>query len=133
MTCRTPWRWSRPCAGALLALLAGAFAPAPAHAGCGTPRGTWHGPDVMPAQAAPLPAGAPATPGKGAPCRGPGCSQGPSQPLTVPVAPPRAPGQDFACVSPRPPFTGPDSSPRWRDDTLRLPAPHPSDVYHPPR
>lgn len=133
MTCRTPWRWSRPCAAALLALLAGAFAPEPAHAGCGTPRGTWHGPDVMPDKAATLPAGAPATPAPGTPCRGPGCSQGPSQPLTVPVAPPRAPVQGSACVSPRPPFAGPDSSPHRHGDTLRLPPPHPSDVYHPPR
>src|SRR6516164_2236616 len=126
MTCRTRWRWPRPCAAALLALLAGASAPAPAHAGCGTPRGLFHGPEVMPAHS-------PAAPAQGAPCRGPGCSQGPAQPLTVPVTTPSAPGHDLACVTPRLPLAGLDSSPRHCDSAPLLPPPHHADVYHPPR
>ncbi|HZY83503.1 MAG TPA: hypothetical protein VFE78_01620 [Gemmataceae bacterium] len=133
MTCRTPWRWSRPYAGALLALLAAAFAPSPAHAGCGTPRGPYHGSGVMPAQAPALPADAPAAPGEGTPCHGQGCSQGPSQPLTVPVAPPSAAGQDLACATPRPPLAGPGSSPHRRDEAPSPPSPHHAAVYHPPR
>src|SRR5262245_12837087 len=92
-----PRAWRRIMGGAALALLIAALAPAKVQAECG---------DYVMAggkHAATTPAGPassdPSTPAIPCPCKGPGCSKGPTQPLIPPVPPPSVSSGEWACLA----------------------------------
>lgn len=120
---------ARLSAGAVLALAAALLAPSrAAAAGCGDPRGPYHGdmPAASPGEP-PLPA-----PHNPRPCSGPHCSA--SFPLPLPTAPPAPPGSElWGLPASAAAVPGPAAGQLRFEHVPDRPARQTSSVYRPPR